>query len=332
MIYKTNCPQDLTTEKSILRGTHPLSKDIETNIFVVTDENYTPICRCLMTYYKNDSVAYVGFFESQYNIDAVKLMFEKVELRATRDHKTSLCGPIDASIYIKYRFKIDNFENVYTGEPYNKDYYQELWSEIGFTVSNKYMSHQMRRVKENDFDHQLDRIYNRFLEKGYYFCCPNKNNFERSLEDIYTLLIDRYSNFPGYKHISKEQFIALYSKMKHIANYDMIKLVYKDETLKAFGIALPNYKGLTNGSLNLRKLVEIARIKKQPSEYVILYVGADNQTPGIGAALMQVIRNELFENQCTSIGALIREGNVTNKFYSILHTTQYNYVLMRKEI
>ena len=121
--------------------------------------------------------------------------------------------------------------------------------------------------------------------------------------------------------------MTLFNSLEKIADKDMIKLAYKDEDLKGFCIALPNYELNTLGDINLRKLINIMQIKKAPKEYVILYAGADRAAPGLGGALMHSIRNELYKNQCTSIAALIHEGNMPQQVYTMLHTEQFKYSL-----
>lgn len=331
MLYKKDCPQDIKMEKQILNNTHVLSKDMHIFPFVVVDDKGSPVCRCIMTCYDGTEDAYVGFFEAYDNRDAVNKMLSYVARKAQREGKKRLLGPIDASIYIKYRFKVNKFEETYTGEPYNKDYYQSLWEDFGFVVSDNYVSNLMRRVEKQDFDERLNRIYKRYLEKGYKFKSLN-GDFDDKLEDVYELLMDRFSEFKGYQRISKEQFTEMFSHLEMIADESMMKFAYKDDELVGFCLALPNYRFNTLGKITPIKLFNILRTKKHPTEYVILYAGAHKKTPGLGAALMHVIRNELYENQCTSIAALIHEGNMPGQVYTMLHTDQFKYVLMSMDV
>ena len=61
-------------------------------------------------------------------------------------------------------------------------------------------------------------------------------------------------------------------------------------------------------------------------------MGADQSAPGLGGALMHVVKNKLFENKCTSIGALIKEGNITGKYYDSLYVSQTHYELFEKTL
>ena len=147
-----DCPQNIEMEKQILNRKHVISSDIEIFPYIVLDETNGVVCRCLMTYYKDDPVAYLGFFESFNNATAVKHMFFEVERKAFKDGKTKILGPIDASIYINYSFKVDRFDKTYTGEPYNKKYYADLWKQAGYEICDKYVSNQLRKVEEKDIE------------------------------------------------------------------------------------------------------------------------------------------------------------------------------------
>lgn len=320
-------PQDLKTEKQLLEGTHPISKDMEVYPFVIINGDKTPISRCLLTYYPDDDNAYVGFFESENNTTAVRELFLKVKEKAIKDKKKQLIGPVDASIYINYRFKYNMFDKTYTGEPYNKSYYPELWEKVGFKICDKYSSYQLRKITESDNDERFEKMVNRFKKNGYRFINVSEDTFDKSINDIYPLLMNRYSNFAAYKKLTKEQFITLFNPLKRVLNYDMVKLVYKEDELYAFCIAVPNYKTLTRGKLTLSKLIKIRNIRNNPEEYVILYLAANDKSFGLGAALIQMIKNELYRNQCTSIAGLIHEGNTSEKYYESLHAEKYEYVL-----
>ena len=286
----------------------------------------------MLTYYPDDKTAYLGFFEAYNDPNAVQTMFRYVEDRATADGKCALLGPVDASIYINYRFKIDRFDKTYTGEPYNKSYYPDLWENYGFSVCTRYSSNQLRRVEAEDIDPRLSRLYDRFIARGYRFVTPQRRDFSHYLTDICDSMMRLYAGFTAYKPLTQAQFVSMFSYLKYVLNFDMVKLVYKEDKLKAFGICLPNYGVLTRGRITPAKLLQILKIRRKPEEYIILYVGAEPGSSGLGGALVHDIRNSLYQNGCTAIGALIKEGNVTGEVYDILYTDQFRYVLLSKEL
>lgn len=328
LLYKKDeNPQDYKTEKQLLNGTHPISCDIEIHPFVMVNSENKPVARCLLTYYPEDDNAYLGFFESENNITAMREMILKVKEKAIKDKKKQIIGPVDASIYINYRFKYNMFDKTYTGEPYNKSYYPGLWEKVGFQICDKYSSYQLRKVVESDNDERFEKLVSRFEKHGYKFMNMTSDTFNQIINDIYPLLMSRYSNFAAYKELTKEQFLTMFSTLQKILNYDMVKVVYKDNELQAFCVCIPNYGYLTRGKLSIFKILRINAIKKDPDEYVILYLAANEKCFGLGGALIQMIKNELYKNQCTSIAGLIHEGNTSEKYYNSLHTEKYEYVL-----
>ena len=331
-LYDDDNPRNKKEEKQLITGKHSISPDIEFYPYIVLDSFDLVVCRGALTYYKNDNVAYLGFFDSVGDKKAAQTLFDMVEDHARQNGKTKIVGPIDASIYINYRFKTNEFNNTYTGEPYNRDYYASLWMKNQYKIAHTYVSNQLRQVTMDDSDEKLARIRDKFENKNVRFVNLSKKKFEKSLVEIYELLMDLYSCFPGYKKITKEQFVALYSPLKKIYNESMVKLAYRNGRLSAFAIAIPNYNTLTRGRLTVSKIIRMHKKRQHPSEYVILYVGAEKASAGLGCAIMQELFEELTRNGCTSIGALIKEGNLTNKIYKHVCTKQYKYVLLEKQI
>lgn len=325
-LYGKKSPQDVQTEKQLLYGIHPLSSNFQIYPFVVTRRG-EPVCRALLTDYTGDTQGYVGFFEAKRDTEAVSLLFETIAAKARELGKTTLVGPLDASIFIGYRFKIDCFHSTYTGEPVNLSYYPALWQQWGFQEKERYVSHRLRKVTASDFDMHYEKLYQRYRKRGYQWCSPTEKNFEKAMEEVYRLLIALYAEFPGYQPIAKEPFMQMFGKLKRVLNLEMVRLVYKENKLCAFCICVPNYGDLSLGKLTFSKFLHFLRIKSHPTEYVVTYVGATPSAPGLGCALIQDIRNRLYENGCTTIGALIHEGKLTGRMYESLHVGTRHYTL-----
>ena len=80
----------------------------------------------------------MGFFECFNMIKAVKCLFKAIERDLKKMSIDNLIGPVNSSFWIGYRMKIDNFkEDLYVGEPYNMDYYYDLFKACGFKTSTK---------------------------------------------------------------------------------------------------------------------------------------------------------------------------------------------------
>ena len=323
--------QDTKAERAILNGTHPLSGEFTVRAFLATDED-TPKGRCVLTCYDDDPAAYVGFFECVEDLSVCRALLEAAEAQARAEGKEKLVGPLNASFWIGYRFKVENFGEHFTAEPDNLPYYPGFWEACGFTVSERYYSNYLRSPTADDPSEKWERRLQRALDRGYEIRPLTRAGFDGALREIYRMLIRLYSGFPAFKSISEEQFLALYGSLKYVIDYDCVLLGYKDDELAGFFVCLPNYGRLVDGDISLRDLPAILKIRRDCKEYVILYIGVDRKHLGLGGAFAQTIREIGQKKGAGSIAALIHEGNTSGVFFRELTTHTARYVLLEKPL
>lgn len=330
--------QDTKAERALLRGTHPLSPDITCIPFVLVTPSAAnpakrePLARCMLTYYPDDPAAYLGFFECAPNQSACRTLLAAAEERARADGKTKLVGPMNASFWVGYRFKTCNFNEHFTAEPNNLDYYESYWEDYGFRVTERYFSDYHRAVTPSDPAGIWKKRLKRMLDRGYEIRTPTFSSFPDDLRDIYHMIVRLYASFPAFKPISEEQFVALYSSLRYVLDYESVLLGYKDGKLAGFFICVPNYGTLVTGDIRMRDLPKILRIRNGCKEYVVLYLGADPEHRGLGGAFAETSRATGERKQSSSIAALIHEGNSSSVFFRELTTHTARYVLMEKEL
>ncbi len=331
---KSEITQDEITERKILSGTHILSESFSVFPFVVVDENGEAVGRCALTCYADRDEAFLGFFECINDEEVCGIMFEEVFKCAAEQNKRKIIGPVDASFWIKYRFKIDNFDKkMYACEPYNKEYYANLWEKFGFEVCERYFSNQIRAPLESDENKKCRQRFETMTKRGYTIENPNCENFTEKLYEVFSLLIKLYSGFPCFTVIDREQFGAMFSGLKYALNYDMVKLAYKDGELAGFSISLPDFGNASCGKITLPKLLKILRIKYFPKQFINLYMGVGANHLGLGSMLAESIKHSLVEKKCSAVSALIHEGKVTGNYYNgELSQFRYNYILMSREL
>ena len=200
---KSEITQDKIAERKILSGTHILSGSFSVFPFVVVDEKCEAVGRCALTCYADRDEAFLGFFECINDVEVCGIMFEEVFKCAAKQNKRKIIGPVDASFWIKYRFKIDNFDKkMYAFEPYNKEYYAELWGKFGFEVCERYFSNQIRVPLESDENKKCRQRFETMPKRGYTIENPNRENFTEKLYEVFSLLIKLYSGFQiGRAHV-----------------------------------------------------------------------------------------------------------------------------------
>lgn len=328
---KKTLTEDESEIKKFLTNTHVLSKYFKLYKFLIYDENEL-VGRFTITKYPNDSTAYLGFFECTNDTKAAKFLFTAAEKFARKNNFEKIVGPVDASFWHKYRLKINLFnKEPYTGEPYNKDYYLKLFQDNNYNVIEHYTSNIYKQVEYSYINDKYKSRYEDYIKKGIKIISPDMNNFNNILEELYYLLTNLYSDFPIYKNISKEDFISVFSSYKKIINPSMVKLAYKKNKLVGFFISVPNYNNKVY-NLSLTNILKILCTKKKPKEYVMLYMGVDQEHKGLGSSLVYSIINELKESNLPSIGALARDGKVSQNYAKDLIETQYEYVLLEKNL
>lgn len=324
--------QEPKTERQLLTGKHPLSSCFQVWPLLALDESDEPAARCLLTCYPGDDTGYVGFFESEDSPEASALVLDAAAERAKTLGLKRLVGPYNASFWIGYRFKSANFREYFTGEPYNKSYYPRLWEQCGFHVTDHYYSNHMRVPRPEDKSKKAALRLKQFLANGYEFRNPTFLTFDRCLRDIYHLITVLYAGFPGFQPITEEAFSKLYSPLRYVADFEMVKLAYKDDQLAGFVICIPNYGTHTAGRISIHDLAEILKVRRHPMEYSIPYMGVSPEHAGLGNALSELLKQDLCRKNCTSVSALIHDGKVTGGFYKMLLTHRSEYVLMEREL
>lgn len=322
--------QNKTFEKEVLENTSVLCKGVKNFALIVKNKNDEPVGRSVVSLYEDDT-AYIGFFECIKDIEVSKLLLAECERIAKEAGKKRLLGPIDISFWIRYRFALTD-ELSYTGEPANKAYYSEFWEESGFKLSKEYYSYFFD-IPDESFD--SEKAKNRlkyFKDKGYVFIHPDLQNLEKYLREIYPVLTEGYKNFAGFKMISEEDFIKLYSPLSMILDPDMVFLAYKENELKGFLICLPDYGNLLYKTKTPAVLLNIMNIKANAKRYVLLYMGIDAKCLGLGSALSQLVVDMLKAKKSRAVSALIDNGKATGGYFKEKIKEKRKYVLLEKTI
>lgn len=324
--------QNPEEERQILTGTHVLSHYFTVLPLLVLNDREEPVSRAVLTVYPEDPTACLGFFESQDTEEAAALLFMEAERLAKKHKCTGIQGPIDASFWIRYRFKTNHFGRPYTGEPSNKDYYPRLWTAFGYKITDRYYSNRYRPV---DPSHRNQKFASRLAEKraeGYVIQSPSSADFDRTLREVYGLLIELYRHFPSYRRITEEEFVSLYCYLRRLIRYPMVKMAYRHGQPVGFFISIPDYQNTVYGKLRLMDYLRILLTRLHPRSYVMLYMGIDSSHRGLGKAMAEAIREELLKAGVPSTGALIRQGNVNKDYFRELVESELEYVLLRKDL
>ena len=328
---KNDNMEDSDNIRSLLLEKHPLSKYFKLDKFLIYDDKKA-VARFAITRYPDDKdTCYIGFFECINDKKAAKELFTSAYKFAKENGYKSIIGPVDASFWIKYRLKINKFERPYTGEPYNKEYYFDLFKENGYVVKEHYVSNRYETVDESYKNPKFKEHYDEFIKLGYEIIKPKDSDFDKCMKEVYKMVTDLYNDFPIYKDVKEEDFLEVFKSFKKIINMDMVRMAYFKGEPVGFYISVPNYNNIVY-HLNPVNIAKILKIRKKPKDYVMLYMGVEKGHTGLGKALVYSIMLELMKNNLPSIGALARDGKINAKYAEEVIDSTYEYVLLKKEV
>ena len=320
--------------KSILLGKHTLLKYIDKLYkFCIYDDSNKIVGRFAITIVEGDSDAYLGFFECVEDDKVAKFLFDNAAEFVKKLGYKHIVGPVDLNMWFKYRLKINRFDlRPYTGEPYNREYYYKLFEDNGYVIKDKYYSNSFKRFGPEYDNPKYSRRYEYFVKNGYEIRSIKPEEWDSAIEEVYELIMQLYTKFNTFKKISKEDFIEQFDSLRKIIDYNFIIMGYYEGKIVGFSIGIPNYNNAVYNLSSIRNLLKILKVKKQPDEYMITYMGVDPAHRGLARAITYVTIEHLKKNHAKSIGALIREGTVTNNFAQDMLKFSYEYVLMEKNV
>ena len=318
--------------KQLLTNNHILSKYFILRKFLLYKNNEI-VSRVVIIFYEKDNYVYFGFFETENDLQAVKFLFDKVYEIARKSNKKKIIGPVNASFWIGYRLKINNFNELpYIGEPYNKEYYYSLLQQIDFLDYEKYYTNFYNKPNKKYFDYKANKRYNYFKQKGYIIkTLKDFKNKKELCYILYDMIIELYKDFPIFQWIAKEDYFNYTKNNYKLCDYEMQKIFYYNNEPVSFCVTFPNYSNLLLKNTKISKF-KILKRKFKCKQYIILYMGVKKRHLGLGLAMINEVIDNIKSKKALPIGALIKEGKVTSKYLKEEIVKQNEYVLLYKEI
>ena len=325
--------QNMKEEREILYSTHPLSRHFSNEVVVVYDGN-EPLARALITFYQAESQAYIGYYECINSSEVSKLLFDEVTKRvAEHEHIAKIIGPYNASFWLRYRLKLDQFDQApYMGEPCNKSYYKEQFVANGYVQTQTYVSNEYKFRINPKLATEYNNATRRANQLRYVIKSPKKREFTSVLSNAYELFSSLYSDFPGYQTITKQEFIDSFQGFQDILNYSFVKFAYLNDELAGFAVAFPDYGNLLYRPMTKLNTLRILLRRFRARRYIIIYLGVLPQHAGLSKALVRPLIVSAILRGAKILGALALEDKKTASYAKSLIGKQYTYGLFEKNI
>ncbi|UDQ98807.1 hypothetical protein AAEX28_01655 [Lentisphaerota bacterium WC36G] len=287
--------------------------------------------------YEKEKVGLIGYFEACNDSDIIKAILDEAIEWFAKKNISKVIGPMDGDTWHRYRFVSEQSDNpVFLSEPYNPDYYSELWENYGFKKLAGYYSKFIPNV---EFALPImERFYKRAVRNGFTFRTFNTDDFENELKKIYEISCDSFSDNFLYKEIDKKEFIALYDKAKKIIKPELIWFCYdKNNVPCGFAFAIPDYGEM------LRNLLQKSLIAKLKALWKFHFYDTVNlksigslkryKNKGVGPALTYKIYESTRKLKRKKVNmCLIHDNNVSGRLDGDHGEVFRRYTIYEKDI
>ena len=301
------------TEAALLRGTHPLGSGIRLLPYVLGARR--PIARCALALPADPPAtpyfppAALGFFECPDDPSLAGELFDWASQTALAHGHTELTGPVDGSFWLKYRMKLDHFEDPYVGEPDNPPYYPTLWAGAGFIQSHRYSSCLYPVPGPDERVARYDERRDAAVGGGVRIEPLTRGGWDAVLPAVYGLTMRLYARLPLYHALSLDQFVALFGPLKRVADPDLVTLAYRGDDLVGYSLVLPDFGDRLDRRMGPLGLLRLAYTRAHPKRIVSLYMGAAE--PRLGSVMTARIVDLARARGCPIVGSLMIEGGVS---------------------
>ena len=187
--------QDVETEKAIIEGRHSLNHDFEVHFFLAFNKEREPLARALLTFYHNDSNAYLSFFECINNVSVGTMFLKHLKKYSSNKLCTRLVGPYDCSWWISKGLKIEDFGKPIYMEPYNLPYYPMIFQSAGFKPIKKYSTYTYNKtIKDPKYLGKTIPMQN-FLSQGYSIVNFDEKKFDTQIQEALRIKCTKSRSF-----------------------------------------------------------------------------------------------------------------------------------------
>jgi GNAT superfamily N-acetyltransferase len=271
-----NCPREVFADnpeqilyvqsqsKQMLSKANPFFEHGEAQAFLLSDHGRL-LGRIVASIDHNRrsklKVGNFGFFECVQDQEASARLFEAAIAWLKSKGCEQIEGPVDLSVYYKYRFQVAGFEREpFLSEPRNPVYYMDLCEKAGFEIYKKWNSYDMvfSSVKElySVLIKNLERKSDSELMSQLSIEYLDKERFESQMRFMKPVVMDIFAQNYGYSDLDEKEFIQISSPLFDVIRSEQhLKCLDKNRNLLGFGYAFddcfPFFKSLANEETTL---------------------------------------------------------------------------------
>ena len=276
--------------------------------------------------YNEKATSYIGNVNilEKYRKNETEI-FNEIFENLKKDGIETIIGPLNGTTWNTYRYITDKGNHPpFLMEPFNEDYYVELFEKIGFKPLTYYIStimENMNSVQRGHLSKKIEKLKKFDYYKNITVKSVENEDLMAVLNKVYDLTIEAFKNNFLYSELEREIFLKMYMSYEDKIIKKFFKMLYLGDELIGYVFGIPDYAELGyKGKIDtiILKTIAVSPIYNGKGMGYILI-----------NSLVEEAEKEGYENV---IYALMHENNISKNIGLQLGHMLRRYTLFIKEL
>ena len=270
-----------------LSPTNPFFAHGEARCFVALGPNGEPVARvaAMVDRRLQESgglIGLVGLFEAPDDLALASSLLDRAAAWLRERGAVRMWGPVDFSIFNRYRFKTKGLElEPFLGEPHNPAYYPTLFTAYGFGVREASASWDLapEHLAQIRASLTASAREQEVLAAGYGYRHFDMARFDEEFLTFFQLSVEGFTEHTGYVPITFEEFAFWNGGARLLLDPNMITfMLAPDKSVCGAGYAYPDFGRLLralDGSADLMRV--LTHRPANPPTRIVFHTGVVRQ-------------------------------------------------------
>ena len=276
--------------------------------------------------YNEKATSYIGNVNilEKYRKNETEI-FNEIFENLKKDGIETIIGPLNGTTWNTYRYITDKGNHPpFLMEPFNEDYYVELFEKIGFKALAYYIStimENMNPVQRGHLSKKIEKLKKFDYYKNITVKSVENEDLMAVLNKVYDLTIEAFKNNFLYSELDREIFLKMYMNYEDKIVKKLFKMLYLKDELIGYVFGIPDY-----AELQYKEKIETMILKT-------IAISPKYNGKGMGYILIdKLVKEAEHSGYKNVIYALMHEKNISKNIGLLLGNELRRYALFIKEL
>ena len=276
--------------------------------------------------YNGKATSYIGNVNilEKYRKNETEI-FNQIFESLKKDGIETIIGPLNGTTWNTYRYVTDKgHRSPFLMEPWNEDYYVELFEKIGFKPLTYFIStimENMNPVQRGHLSKKIEKLKKFNYYKNITVKSAENEDLMAVLNKVYDLTIEAFKNNFLYSELDREIFLKMYMSYEDKIVKKFFKMLYLKDELIGYVFGIPDY-----AELQYKEKIETMILKT-------IAISPRYNGKGMGYILIdELVKEAELSGYKNVIYALMHEKNISKNIGSLLGDELRRYALFIKEL